>query len=116
MPSEFPVGRYSMRRKNNWLDDKLSLDDRVFHPVRPAFEPFPSSNKALRVVHLFGAAGASVHDSQSQRRHIAIQSRQVGQQFPIFTDHGCGVFPRMDVCSRALSLADGWHPGPGRAA
>jgi hypothetical protein len=76
-----------MFRKDSRSGDNLPFNNHSPHPVRPALQPLTRRNEPLCIVLLFGDAGASVHNSQSERRHIAVQPRQLDQQFPIFANH-----------------------------
>ena len=82
-----------MHRKGSRFGDYLSLNNHSPQPIYPMLQSLTRCNEPLRVMLLFGHAGASVHDSQSERRHIAVQPRQLDQQFPIFADHSCVTFP-----------------------
>jgi len=64
------------------------LDDDVADSVCSALQPFAGRNQPLRIVLLFSRASGAFHDSQSKRCHITVQSRQLGEKFPILSDHG----------------------------
>lgn len=82
-----------MRCKGSRSGGYLSLNNHSPQPIRPTLQSLTCCNEPLCVVLLFGDAGASVHDSQSKRRHITVQPRQLDQQLPIFADHSCVTFP-----------------------
>lgn len=55
-----------MHRKGSSFGDDFSFNNRSPRSVRPTFQPFTRRNETLCVVLLFGDAGASIHDSQSE--------------------------------------------------
>jgi hypothetical protein len=105
-----------MRHKGSRSGDYLPLNNHFQYPVRPTLQPLTYRNEPLCVVPLLGDTGASVHDSQSKRRHITVQSRQLDQQLPIFADHSCVTFPLtrhwVEACSeQGLAGMISWCPG-----
>ena len=94
MSSMSPVRLRRMRGKG---DDHSRSGDSIHHIFFtegsthcfcPPSEPFPRSNEPLCVVPLFGSCGTAFHNSECQRRHVRIQSRQFRQQLSVFADHG----------------------------
>jgi hypothetical protein len=68
-----------MRRKDQRSVSKnLSVYDRSTYAISPPPQPFANGNQPLGIVHLFGCAGAAVHNSHGEWRHSSVEPGQLG--------------------------------------
>lgn len=77
-------------------DENFTVNNCSTHPIGSTLQPLACRNQPQGILVLFGSSGGVLYDAHGEGHHGSIKARQVGQQLPIFPDHGVppGLLPR----------------------